>query len=128
MNCHPLQGAHAPSANGTPSQPRVMEAISFNSVLSEQRWDKPRQDRWMHGSHDVGVSSYCTLTCSTSLSLVSVLELDNFTQPFLCAPAVLPRTNKTVMIMFLGSIPAGVLEFYLVVFYTVRFHVILWIT
>ncbi|CAN0081572.1 unnamed protein product [Ectocarpus sp. 12 AP-2014] len=34
----------------------------------------------------------------------------------------------SVMIMFLGSIPAGVVEVYLVLFYTVRFHVILWIT
>ncbi|CAM9955633.1 unnamed protein product [Ectocarpus sp. 8 AP-2014] len=32
------------------------------------------------------------------------------------------------MIMFLRSIPAGVVEFYLVLFYTVRFHAILWIT
>ncbi|CAM9446022.1 unnamed protein product [Ectocarpus fasciculatus] len=34
----------------------------------------------------------------------------------------------SVMIMFLGSIPAGYKEFYLNVFYTIRFHVVLWIT
>ncbi|CAN0335808.1 unnamed protein product, partial [Ectocarpus sp. 12 AP-2014] len=34
----------------------------------------------------------------------------------------------SVMIMFLGSIPAGVVEVYLVLFYTARFHGVLWIT
>ncbi|CAM9640316.1 unnamed protein product [Ectocarpus sp. 8 AP-2014] len=34
----------------------------------------------------------------------------------------------TVMITMLGFIPAGILDVYMILFYTVRFHVVVWIT